>query len=434
MPPMTTDRLARLAAASEIPLIIAIAPALLFPTPARLLVLGLLAVVWACLRAAGRPVVPPTPLNPALLVLWVMVGVSLFATFDVRFSLGKVSGVVLGSLLFWAVARWLTTGERLRVAVWAFLAAGAMLAVIGLVGADSYGAKFPGLGVTMRVPQLIRGVPGAERGFNPNAVSGCLILFVPLQVALLWSRACRSWLAGRSHLPWWAGVGMQMALLGVTALTLVVMQSRGAWMGLGAAGVGVLLWAARWPRVLAGMGLAAVIGAGVIVGPERLIERAGGIAGQNLPYTLSVRQAVWTRAVDLIRAHPIAGIGMNAFRQRMEPLPRTFGLSPDSPVPHAHNHLLQAALDLGIPGLLAYLALWGITARILFRVGRHAPERAHRVIAAGLGAGLLAHFVFGMTDVIPLGAKVGVLFWLSLALAVGLARVALPPQSRVPAP
>ena len=431
---MTTDRLARLAAAVEIPLIITLAPALLFPTPARLLVLGPLAVVWACLRAAGRPGVPPTPLNPALLGLWVMVGVSLFVTFDVIFSLGKVSGVLLGSVLFLAVARWLTTGERLRVAVWAFLAAGAMLAVIGLVGADSYGAKFPGMGVTMRVPQLIRGVPGAERGFNPNAVSGCLILFVPLQVALLWSRACRSWLAARSLLTWWALVGIQMALLGVTTLTLVAMQSRGAWVGLAAAVMGVLLWTSRWPRALVGVGLAGAIAAGVIIGPQQLIERAGGIVGQNLPYTLSVRRAVWSRAVDIIRAHPITGIGMNAFRQRMEPLPKTFGLSPDSPVPHAHNHLLQAALDVGIPGLIAYLALWAMTARLLVRVGRHAPERAHRTIAAGLGAGLLAHFVFGMTDVIPLGAKVGVLFWLSLALAVGLARVALPPQSRVPAP
>ena len=30
-----------------------------------------------------------------------------------------------------------------------------------------------------------------------------------------------------------------------------------------------------------------------------------------------------------------------------------------------------------------------------------------------------------MTDAIPLGAKVGVLFWMSLALAVGLHRIAL---------
>jgi hypothetical protein len=34
--------------------------------------------------------------------------------------------------------------------------------------------------------------------------------------------------------------------------------------------------------------------------------------------------------------------------------------------------------------------------------------------------------MFGMTDAIPLGAKVGVLFWMTLALCVSLHQVAMP--------
>jgi O-antigen/teichoic acid export membrane protein len=39
---------------------------------------------------------------------------------------------------------------------------------------------------------------------------------------------------------------------------------------------------------------------------------------------------------------------------------------------------------------------------------------------SSLGAGQLAHFLFGMGDSIPLGAKPGVLFWISLALIAGI--------------
>jgi putative inorganic carbon (HCO3(-)) transporter len=51
-------------------------------------------------------------------------------------------------------------------------------------------------------------------------------------------------------------------------------------------------------------------------------------------------------------------------------------------------------------------------------------------MAGGLGAGLIAHFVFSMTDAIPLGAKAGVLFWVTLGLVVSLHRVALPRETR----
>ena len=55
---------------------------------------------------------------------------------------------------------------------------------------------------------------------------------------------------------------------------------------------------------------------------------------------------------------------------------------------------------------------------------RAAPRPCDRAAAAGLAAGLLAHFAFSLTDAIPLGAKVGVLFWLTLALTVSVHRAA----------
>jgi hypothetical protein len=169
-------RLARSVAALELPIVLAIAPFLLFPTPVRLVALTVVPVLWGAVCLAGGRPIPRTPFNAALGLLLVMVGVSLMMTFDVQLSLGKVAGVVLGVLLFWAVARWITTPVRLRVAVSVFVFAGAALALIGLFGADysRFDARFPGdpgkmpvfAAIARSMPRLIRGVPGAEPGFN----------------------------------------------------------------------------------------------------------------------------------------------------------------------------------------------------------------------------------------------------------------------------
>jgi hypothetical protein len=43
-----------------------------------------------------------------------------------------------------------------------------------------------------------------------------------------------------------------------------------------------------------------------------------------------------------------------------------------------------------------------------------------RLMALGLLGGLLAHFLYGLTDAVALGAKPGFLFWWLLAMTYGL--------------
>jgi hypothetical protein len=50
-------------------------------------------------------------------------------------------------------------------------------------------------------------------------------------------------------------------------------------------------------------------------------------------------------------------------------------------------------------------------------------------VAVGLGAGLLAEFVYGTSDVIDTGAKLGLFFWLALALSISLYQVVLARKS-----
>lgn len=423
-------RVTALLAAVEPLVVMAIAPALLFPTPVRLSVVLCVPLIWWCNRRVSGHLIPPTPLNACLFLLLGMTGASLGATFDINVSLGKVAGVLLGALVFWTIARWTTSERRLAAATGGFLLAGAVLAVLGLLGTNWFG-KFPILAsIVERLPRAIRGVPGAEEGFHPNAVAGCLVLFIPLQAALLTGKG-RKWLlatlaSGRRRV---LLVGAQAALLALTTGTLLLTQSRGAWVGLTAALLAFLAWHSRLTRTLGAGILAGLAVLAFALGPHRFADLAISQSGTEMARNVSGRVELWSRAIYGIQDVPFTGMGMNVFRTVMPRLYPTFLATPDLDVAHAHNHLLQAALDLGIPGLIAYSAMWLTVAALLVRVYRRAAEPAGRVLAGGLGAGLIAHFTFSLTDAIPLGAKVGVLFWVTLALAVSLHQVIAPPPT-----
>ena len=430
---MTRFRLARLVASAELWVTLAIAPALVFPTPWRMLALAVVPLLWIGARMATGRAVPSTPMNPALWLMLAMVGVSLYATFDVRISLGKVAGVALGVTLFWALARWATTRARLTALACAFLLAGGGLAAIGLAGTNWF-EKFPVLAaVVVRLPRIIRGVPGAEAGFHPNAVAGCLVLFVPLQVALLgagWHRdvvPAGTRLAARG-----AVITAEGLLLLLTGGTLLLTQSRGAWLGTAFAAAVFLAWRGRPTRALVAAAAAALVMWAAFVGPGRLANLAISGSGPGMAENAAGRVELWSRAIEGIQDFPLTGMGMNAFRTVMPALYPTFLTSPDFDVAHAHNHLLQAALDIGLPGLVAYVAIWLMAGLLLIRVHRQGERPSDRSMAAGLGAGFIAHFVFSLTDAIPLGAKPGVLFWLALAMAVALHQVTVPRRGAGP--
>jgi putative inorganic carbon (HCO3(-)) transporter len=275
--------------------------------------------------------------------------------------------------------------------------------------------------VAARLPPVIRGLPGAQDGFQPNAVGGALVFFVPLQLISLAACAAAehahwrpAWLSRRQH------CAAQVLLLAITGGVLLLTQSRGAWFGLAAGLTALLAWhsqrSRRWLAVL----LAAAVAVIAVAGGRNLWELASQHTGPGLEIQFGGRLELWSTAVHAIQEFPLTGMGMNAFRSVMPVLYPAYLSPADFDVAHAHNHLLMAALDLGLPGLIAYLALWLGAARLLNRAGWLSQDRWLRDMRAGLGAGLIAHFIFGITDAIALGAKLGIVFWLVLALAAGV--------------
>lgn len=412
---------------AEIVLVGLLLPAALFPSPLRLAALLLLPLFWLLRRAAGDPVLPITPLNGALLLLLLMVLVTVLITPDLAWSLGKVAGVVYGVLLLLATANAVRQEPRLFwPALGLLLLAGAGVGVVGLLGMRA-SAKLP------LVQPLIDRLPAlrlaAGELVNPNEVAGVLLWMAPLAAALAFA-GMRHW--RRRVLPPWLSV-LLVALALFLAAVLLLSQSRAGLLGYGA-GLFFLLaaFAGRYRRYLFAL-LAVLLFAGLIAYAavpgrfEPLFQGSAALDSAGAAVnSLEGRREIWSRARYVIEDFPFTGVGLNNFRRVVPLLYPLFLISPSVDIAHAHNHLLNTAAELGIPGLIAYAGLWIGAAVLLWQSWQRTHDPLLRAAAAGIAASLLAYFVYGLFDAVALGARPGFLFWLLLALAAALPTLATP--------
>ncbi len=389
---------------------------------------------WAARFWWERRLWPATPLNLPLAVLLVMIGVSLWATYDIPFSLGKVAGLTYGIALFLAVSDLLGRSQKWwHLGLALFLSTSLAVIGLGILGTH-WSPKMPLLGrIAIFFNQIQERLPPLPLDdFNPNQIGGVLLWTAPAALAAAAALLVRPSLRQRLS-P--AGRRLLLPALGLLALAnftiLILSQSRSAWLGLAAA----LLWMGwlaagrRLRPALLVAGLLLLAAAGLFLwgnGPavlggnrlEALGLREGAVfdaSGEGLG-TLNGRLEIWSRAIYGIEDFPFTGMGMNTFRQVVHILYPLFSIGPEVDVAHAHNHLLQVGLDLGIPGLVAYLAVWWGSAAMLHRSWRRSGDPWSRALAAGLSGSLLAYWIYGLTDAVSLGAKPGFIFWLLLAL------------------
>ena len=439
---LTVD--ARYVTAVEGGLVLLAAPFLLFPTFRPRLTaaaLALLALAWLARWALRGEPWPHTPCNGALLLLAIMIPVGVWASAFPELTLPKLTGLILGLAAFRVTAFWVHDRRSLAWALAGFALLGLAILAGGALAGVNWPSKIPLLkALVARLP-----TSAASNGISPNELGGVLALYVPVAAACM-----AGWLAERRPLPALAAL---VGLL-VAGAALALTQSRGAWLG-AAAGLVALpaLWGLghrrRSVRVLAVAAplvllAAALAGALVYLGPPKIGQlltgaTAGdGVEGALGSISLAGRLEIWSRAVYAIKDFPFTGCGLGAFRRVVNLLYPLFLISPDSDIAHAHNIFLQTALDLGLPGLVAYLALLWTAGAAAWRTGRgtylnggSAGNLATfgRWAALGLLAGLLAQHVYGMTDAIALGAKPGPALWVALGLAAAMANVKRGPKT-----
>jgi O-antigen ligase/Flp pilus assembly protein TadD len=226
---------------------------------------------------------------------------------------------------------------------------------------------------------------GRAVGLAGNAAYLGAALAVALPVTVALGRAAR----GRMQIATWAAAV-------VVAVGLVASGTRGAWLG-AAAGVAIVVTAdaARRTRVVA---CALVVGVVVLSLVVPLGARAPG--GLDLSRgTARGRLDTWAVAARAVADRPALGWGPDGTRVGLEEhvdrtWVRRYGLEqlPD----RAHDMVLDVAVALGVPGVLAWSALVGavlVGGRRRLRAASSVPER--RLVLGALG-GLVAYGVQGL--------------------------------------
>src|SRR5262249_30983462 len=147
-----------------------------------------------------------------------------------------------------------------------------------------------------------------------------------------------------------ARAGTALAAL-LVAGVLLLTQSRSAWVAQIVVLVVVALF--RFDRVARRAVLLAllILGAAALIRYRSVVDLVDRSIGST--DTGGTRLELWRGALEVVRDHPIAGVGLNTFPFVLHAL---YG-APDVHNPHAHNIYLQAAVDLGLPGALALLLL-----------------------------------------------------------------------------
>ncbi|MSP11909.1 MAG: hypothetical protein EXR62_03010 [Chloroflexi bacterium] len=291
--------------------------------------------------------------------------------------------VLLEPVLFYAGVRWcLKDHDRSWVLVDALVVAGLLVAGVGLF-------SFLFLGDVIRAEGVLRlrSVYG-----SPNNTALFLERVLPFTIIFLagpqgWRRQ-----NGRRKFYLAAGVVILIALF----LTL----SRGALL----LGLPAALLVMGWMRSRKAL-LAALAGCLVIVlallplaGTARLSSLLNPLAG-----TGGVRLALWRSCLEMIRDHPVIGVGPDNFL----PFYRDRYIKPEAQqepnLSHPHNWFLDFWLRLGMLGPWLFIILAGVT---LYRckglVGEPDPlKRLMAMAVAGAIAAILAHGLIDNSFFIP---------------------------------
>ena len=338
-------------------------------------------------------------------ILVLMVPVTLWVTSLPQTTTLQVYRLLTGIFLYYAIVNWMEGRKRLKLALWG---------VIGLSIALSLGALF---GVEW-VADKIRYIPaGIYPHFssmladtaNPNVLAGSLVIlfpFAPCVLLFAWKEISR----GERFFAILASI--------IGGGILVLSQSRSALIALIAIFTLIFIFRCKWGWLTL---LALLVVGTIVFGMIGEAARQGILISIQGSLEWDQRFGIWSRAIYMIRDFPFTGIGMGSFRE-VANLFYPFLQHNASDIPHAHNLFLQIAVDLGIPGLIAWLSILGVVVIASWRVYRRGVIKGDRWIMS-IGVGLLcsqaALITHGMTDAVTWGmVRPAPIVWALWGLAV----------------
>lgn len=286
--------------------------------------------------------------------------------------------LVKAVIFFWLIGTVVTTTQRLQWFLWVLACCSIPLAATALL---NYREGNFITSATSSVQRIAGYVGGSGLAGNPNDLALMLNLLLPLTGALFVI----------SKQPWLRLIALAALVLSVAAV--IATFSRAGFITL--AVIGVAAFGAMVRRGALGTAVVIVfmaLGAFVLI-PDQYFSRLATITNIEADTTGSA-QGRWDDyfvSMEYIRQHPLTGAGLG---QDLLALNATRGHATWRSV---HNAYLQAAVDLGIPGLALLsgllLASFANARRVRRRAMRMPALRDLGVMASGVNLSLLAFSV-----------------------------------------
>ena len=296
-------------------------------------------------------------------------------------------------LVYFLISNIVVTEKRFVVFMLAFLLYNAQM---------SWGAmkQWAGFGFGFRT----WGVTGGAGWFNNSGEFGvAMCIFFPIAFYFA--------LGLKDRLPRWKFLVL-VAMAGSAVLGTVASSSRGALVGVAAAGMWMLVKSKYRVRALVG---AAVLVAVVLVTLPKEQRTRFSEAGEDKSSV--TRLTYWRHGIEMTRDYPVLGIG---YFNWLPYYLRTYGVKGQLP----HNIFIQASAELGVTGLAAFLALIGVTlvtnARTRRRAARAPNGRLVFLMAHSLDAAMMGFLASGFFVTVLYYP----FFWINLSMTVALSEVA----------
>lgn len=235
--------------------------------------------------------------------------------------------------------------------------------------------------------------------YDPNDIALVLVTFLPVILAETFN--------GNMALR-----GVYLGLGTLVLLGVVLTGSRGAIIAIGVQALYFVLTAKKYRLFALGLVLAGGLVV-VSIADQSLWDRFARLTGQSdiVDYNLEDRAGrleIWKNGLKIVADNPVLGVGVGMFGTAHFLLDGKIGLT-------AHNTYLQFAAELGLPGLILYLAMLCSAWRLITRHVEQSDQAGARARWTALKIGLVG---FGSASFFVSAAYSTTLYYLLGLVAV----------------
>ncbi len=366
----------------------------------------MLRALWKMLRDRESGLCPaPTSMDAPIATLIGASLLSLVASEVLRVSLRDLRTLIIEPIAAFYLASWYVRRDRVPLLIAALIAGGVGAAVLGLY--------------QYRFTSHVVAVEGATRMLGPY--------LSPNQMALYMGRSIPLALAASLFVPSARLLAIPATL--VLLLALILTFSIGGWLAVGLSiSAVVLLWRPRALLLLFVAALALAVAGLPVLGTERFLSHLSPTTGTSF-----IRVQLWESSIRMALDHPILGVGMDNFLYHYRGSYILPGAVAEPNLSHPHNLVLNFWLQIGIPGLAAFVWVLAALARSYQLAWRTARSPWSRAILAGIAGAAVDLFAHGAVDNSYFLADLAFHFWLLAGVLVIISRhaAALPDLERI---